>query len=54
MKIRRVGDELFHADRLTDMTNLTVAFRHFEKAPKMCGIRLHLYSDIRSHGAIFY
>jgi hypothetical protein len=38
MKIRPVGAELFHADRrkggLTDMTNLTVAFCNFAKAPK--------------------
>ena len=25
---------LFNTDRQTDMTNLTVAFRYFEKAPK--------------------
>jgi hypothetical protein len=28
MKIRQVGDELFHADRQTDMIKLTVAFRN--------------------------
>jgi len=26
--------ELFHADRRTDMTKLTVALRNFAKAPK--------------------
>jgi hypothetical protein len=31
-KIRSVGSELFHADRQTDMTKLTVAFRNFAKA----------------------
>ena len=34
MKIRPVGDELFHADRRTDMTKLIVAFRNFASAPK--------------------
>jgi hypothetical protein len=34
MKIRPVGDELFHADGRTDMTTLIVAFSNFAKAPK--------------------
>ena len=34
MKIRPVGAELFHADRRTGMTKLTVAFRNFANAPK--------------------
>jgi len=38
MTIRRVGEELFHADgrtdRQTDMTKLTVAFRIFANALK--------------------
>jgi len=35
MKIRPVAAELFHADRRTDVTKLTVAFRiFFSKAPK--------------------
>jgi hypothetical protein len=38
MKIRRVGDELFHADGRTDMTKLTVAFRNFSNAPKNASI----------------
>ena len=29
MKIRPAGTQLFHADRRTDMTKLTVAFRNF-------------------------
>ena len=37
MKIRPVGDELFHADRQTDgqtdMTELIFTFRNFAKAP---------------------
>jgi len=33
MKIRPVGDELSHADRRTDMTKLTLAFRNFANAP---------------------
>jgi len=34
MKIRRVGAELFHVDRRTDMTNTIVAFRNFANAPR--------------------
>ena len=34
MKIRPVGAELFHADRLTDMTKKKVGFRNFANAPK--------------------
>jgi hypothetical protein len=34
MKIRSVGKELFHADRRTDMTKPSVAFRNFANAPK--------------------
>jgi hypothetical protein len=34
MKIRPVGDELFHADGRTGMRKLIVAFRNFSKAPK--------------------
>jgi len=34
MKIRPVGDELFHADGQTGMTKLTVAFLNFANAPK--------------------
>ena len=33
MKIRSVGAELFHADRGTDMTKITVAFRNIANAP---------------------
>ena len=29
-----VGAEFFHADRQRDMTQLTVAFRNFSKAPE--------------------
>jgi hypothetical protein len=35
MKIHPVEAELFHADGQTDMTKLIVAFRTFEKAPKI-------------------
>jgi hypothetical protein len=28
-----MGDELFHADRRTDMTKLIVVFRNFPNAP---------------------
>jgi len=34
MKIRPVGDELFHAGGQTGMTKLTVAFLNFGNAPK--------------------
>ena len=34
MRIRPEGEELFHADRETDMTTLTVVFRNFANAPK--------------------
>jgi len=34
MKIRKMGGELFHVDRQTDTTKLTVVFRNFANAPK--------------------
>jgi len=34
MKTRPEGAEFFHAERRTDMTKITVAFRNFEKMPK--------------------
>jgi hypothetical protein len=34
MKRRQMGADFFHADRRTDMTKLTVAFRNFANAPK--------------------
>jgi hypothetical protein len=34
MKIRPVGDDVFRADRQTDMTKLIVAFSTFANAPK--------------------
>ena len=37
MKIRPLGAELFHADGQTDMTKLTIAFRHFANPPKTVG-----------------
>jgi len=33
VKIRQVGAEFFHADRRTDMTKPTDAFRNFANAP---------------------
>jgi hypothetical protein len=33
MKIRPVGAELFHADRQTDMTKLTIAFFNLTNEP---------------------
>jgi len=35
MKMRPLGAEMFHADRQTGMTKLTVAFRNSANAPKM-------------------
>jgi hypothetical protein len=43
MKIRQVGNELFHADRRTDMTELIVAFRYCANAPK----KLHEPEEIK-------
>jgi hypothetical protein len=34
MKIRPVGEELFHADGLTDMTKPIVSFHNFANEPK--------------------
>jgi len=34
VKIRQVGEELFHADRRTEVKKLIVAFRNFTNAPK--------------------
>ena len=34
MKIRPLGAELFHADRVAHITKLTVAFCNFVYAPK--------------------
>ena len=45
----RVGAELFHGDRRTDMTKLIVAFRNIAKAHKNWGITflqsLSLFAD---------
>jgi hypothetical protein len=41
--------ELFRADRRTDMTKLTVAFRNLAKAPKTC-ISSNLLLDRWRHG----
>jgi len=39
MKIRPVGAKLFHTDRSTEMTQLIVAFRNFENAPKNMSLK---------------
>jgi hypothetical protein len=41
IQIRPVQAELFHADRQTDMTKLTVGFRNFKNAPKDRTIRFN-------------
>jgi hypothetical protein len=38
MIIRRVGAELFRADRRADMTKLIVTFRNFAIAPKKLSV----------------
>jgi len=49
MKIHPVGDELFCADRRTDMTKLRVVFHNFANAPKIDGkgksVPLQAWSD---------
>jgi hypothetical protein len=47
MKIRSVGDEMFHAEGLTDMPKLTVALRNFANAPKNVTIKTQKYVFIR-------
>jgi len=42
MKIRRVGTELFHADRLTDRHDeADVSFRNFANAPNKTTASVH-------------
>ena len=43
IKIRPVGAKLFHMDRQTDMTKLTVAFRKLANAPKKNSLHLSQY-----------
>jgi hypothetical protein len=38
MKSLTLGEELFHADRRTDITKLIIAFRNFTYAPKPRGL----------------
>ena len=58
IKIRPVGTELYHADRRTDMTKLTVAFRNFANKPenelrtRVC-CRLHIVHYSCGHKYIF-
>jgi hypothetical protein len=44
MKIRAMGDELFHVDGRADMMNLTVAIRNFANATKMA-----YYNTLHTH-----
>ena len=48
MRIRPVGDELFHADRRTDMSKLIVAFRTFVNVPK-CTSTYAKTQEIQAH-----
>jgi len=53
------GAELFHADRQTDVTKLTVAFRNFANTPNnmlmhtqtvnMCGSNCRLWRSYKTH-----
>ena len=52
MKIRPVGDEVFHADR--QMTKLTVDFRNFAKAPKNAGPMLFISNTLWSKRVTYF
>jgi Zn/Cd-binding protein ZinT len=52
MKICRVGAELFHADRRTDITKVIVAFRNFANVPKKAE-RFHIFTLVDNMKAIF-
>jgi hypothetical protein len=43
-----MGTELFHVDRRTDMTKLTVVFRNFAKAPKKRCAGKKYYCQVKS------
>ena len=45
MKIRSTGAELFHADRRTYTTKLTVALQNSAKAPNMCAKHKPTFSE---------
>jgi hypothetical protein len=47
MNILLVGAELFHVDRRTDLTKLTVTFRNFAKAPKIS----YMFRFLRDQGS---
>jgi hypothetical protein len=48
MKIRPVGEQLYHADGRTDKTNLIVAFRNFANAPKKGSILYVTYQVLHN------
>jgi hypothetical protein len=49
MKIRPVGAELFRADRRTDMTKLTVAFRNFANAPQNTQLHVTVMGQMETY-----
>ena len=51
MKIRPVAVELFHADGMTNMTKLIVAFRNFANAPhyRSADTHTHTHAHARTH-----
>jgi len=54
-EVPSVGAELFHADRWTDMTKPTVAFRNFANAPKMYFFSVSVVfsnADLKENGEV--
>jgi hypothetical protein len=43
MKIHPMGAKLFYEVRRTDMTKLTVTFRHFANTPKNTYVNTHIH-----------
>jgi hypothetical protein len=58
MKMRPLGAELFHADRQTGMTKLTVVFRNSTNVPKMwvrnCQINVNGWLGIMKGATMVY
>jgi hypothetical protein len=53
VKIHPVGAELFYAVRWTEMTKLTVAFRHFANAPKEAYVNSHIHPHQNSKTCMY-
>jgi hypothetical protein len=52
IKIRPMGAKLFHTDKRTDMTKLTVAFRNFANAPKNSLYSLTMSNQYRRNAQV--